>query len=282
MDSSASIPPKSRRRGKISKRLLIKLAVVLVLLGIIGWLGYKNRYKIYYWVYGEVAIDRSKYPIVGIDISSHNGEIDFYKVKNEGYNFVIIKASEGEEYLDQSFASNYNRARANDLKVGAYHFFRKGTNGTNQAKNFVEAVGWRKLDLPLVIDIEDEQNDNVADDIALKNLNAMIDNLQSRGFKVMIYTNGKGYKKYVQDRQQVNIDVWLCSFKDPDEIKHIPHQLQQYSHHGKVKGIDGDVDLNVFNGSEKQWEEWLLKAVPLESDTTTNKKEVINYEDSDK
>lgn len=273
---TSSTPKTKRRRGKVFKRVLIGLAVLLVLL--IGVLGYENRHIIYYWWHGEVVVDRSKYPIVGIDISSHNGDIDFYKVKNNDYSFVIIKASEGEDVIDSLFTTNYNRAKANNLKVGAYHYFRKNTDGINQAKNFVEAVGWRKLDLPLIIDVEDEINDNVGDDITLKNLNAMIDNLQSRGFKVMIYTNGNGYKRYVKDRQLINL--WLCSFKNPDEIKHIPHQIQQFSHHGRVDGINGDVDLDVFNGNEKQWVQWLANAAPLPSDTTTttNKKEDINHE----
>lgn len=276
-NSKTNSTPKTSRHSKVFKRVLIGLAVLFVLL--LGFLGYENRHTIYYWWHGEVVVDRSKYPIVGIDISSHNGDIDFYKVKNDDFSFVIIKASEGEDVLDSLFTTNYNRAKANGLKVGAYHYFRKNTDGINQAKNFVEAVGWRKLDLPLVIDVEDEINDNVSDDITMKNLNFMIDNLQSRGFKVMIYTNGNGYKKYVKDRPFVNVNLWLCSFKKPDDIAHIPHQLQQYSHHGRVDGINGDVDLDVFNGNEKQWEQWLSNAAPLPADTTTtDKKEDINYE----
>ena len=276
-NSKTNSTPKTSRHSKVFKRVLIGLAVLFVLL--LGFLGYENRHTIYYWWHGEVVVDRSKYPIVGIDISSHNGDIDFYKVKNDDFSFVIIKASEGEDVLDSLFTTNYNRAKANGLKVGAYHYFRKNTDGINQAKNFVEAVGWRKLDLPLVIDVEDEINDKVSDDITMKNLTFMIDNLQSRGFKVMIYTNGNGYKKYVKDRPFVNVNLWLCSFKKPDDIAHIPHQLQQYSHHGRVNGINGDVDLDVFNGNEKQWEQWLSNAAPLPADTTTtDKKEDINYE----
>ncbi|MBR5639707.1 MAG: glycoside hydrolase family 25 protein [Muribaculaceae bacterium] len=283
-NSTTSSTPKPLRRGKVIKRVLIGLAVLLVLL--LGLWAYQNRHAIYYWWHGEVVVDRSKYPIVGIDISSHNGDIDFYKVKNDGYSFVIIKASQGikeKKTRDENFSSNYDRAKANGLKVGAYHYFEMDKDGVSQAKNFIEAIGWRKLDLPLVIDIEDDNDSNkdIDIDITLKNLNAMIDNLQSRGFKVMIYTNGNGYKKYVKDRQLVNISLWLCSFKDPDEIKHIPHHLQQYSKHGRVQGINGDVDLDVFNGNEKEWEQWLNNAAPLPADTTsTNKTEDINYETS--
>jgi lysozyme len=281
MKSSKTSSTSKPRRGKGFKRVLLGLAVLLVLLG--AFLAYDNRHAIYYWWHGEVVVDRSKYPIVGIDISSHNGDIDFYKVKNDGYSFVIIKASEGMDYQDNSFTANYNRASANNMKIGAYHYFLMNSDGINQAKNFIEAVGWRKLDLPLVIDIEedDKLNKNVSEDIALKNLYAMIDNLQSRGYKVMIYTNGNGYKKFVKDRPLVDVSLWICSYKNPDNIKHIPNQLQQYSKKGRVDGIKGDVDLDVFNGNEKQWELWLSKAAPLPADTTTNQKEDINYEISE-
>ncbi|MBO4722553.1 MAG: hypothetical protein J5629_06440 [Muribaculaceae bacterium] len=281
-NSNTTSTSSTTRQGKVFKRVIIWLAVLLVLL--LGFWGYENRHDIYYWWHGEVVVDRSKYPIMGIDVSSHNGDIDFYKVKNDGYTFVIIKASQGikeKRQRDKNFSNNYDRAKANGLKVGAYHYFEMGEDGVNQAKNFVEAVGWRKLDLPLIIDVEedDETNKNISDDITMKNLNAMIDNLQSRGFKVMIYTNGNGYKKYVKDRLPINVNLWICSFKDPDEIKHIPNQLQQYSKKGRVDGISGDVDLDVFNGNEKQWERWLNNAAPLPADTTTtNKNDDINYE----
>ena len=272
--STTSSTTKSSRKGKIFKRVLVVLAVLLVLLGIASWLVYQNqeaRQAIYRWWYGDVVIDHSKYPIMGIDVSSHNGDIDFYKVMNDGYSFVIIKASEGLDHRDSLFATNYDRAKANGLKVGAYHFFRKKTDGLNQAKNFLEAVGWRKFDMPLIIDVEDWSNDDVDYEITQKHFDAMVDNLRSRGYQVMIYTNGNGYKKYVKDGQ-VNVNLWLCSFKNPDDIKEIPHQIQQYSHWGKVKGIAGDVDLNIFNGSKKEWEQWIKdninKQIP---DTIPNK-----------
>ena len=156
------------------------------------------------------------------------------------------------------------------VKLGAQGLelcvFRKDTDGLNQAKNFLETIGWRKLDLPLVVDVEDWSNaKNVEDERTQKNLDAMLDNLRSRGHKVMVYTNGDGYKKYIKDGQ-ININLWLCAFKQPDKLKHIPHQLQQYSHWGRVKGIWGDVDLNVFNGSQEQWDKWLQDLTPQQFD----------------
>ena len=267
MSTQAHTPEQRRqRRRKLLKTISMVLAALLVLLGCLMVWGYKNRVSIFHWIRGEIVVNRAEYPIVGIDVSSHNGEIDFDKVKADGYSFVIIKASEGLEHHDSRFATNYDNARKSGLKVGAYHFFRKDTDGLNQAKNFLETIGWRKLDLPLVVDVEDWSNaKNVEDERTQKNLDAMLDNLRSRGHKVMVYTNGDGYKKYIKDGQ-ININLWLCAFKQPDKLKHIPHQLQQYSHWGRVKGIWGDVDLNVFNGSQEQWDKWLQDLTPQQFD----------------
>lgn len=267
MSTQAHTPEQRRqRRRKLLKTISLVLAALLVLLGCLMVWGYKNRVSIFHWIRGEIVVNRAEYPIVGIDVSSHNGDIDFDKVKADGYSFVIIKASEGLEHHDSRFATNYDNARKSGLKVGAYHFFRKDTDGLNQAKNFLETIGWRKLDLPLVVDVEDWSNaKNVEDERTQKNLDAMLDNLRSRGHKVMVYTNGDGYKKYIKDGQ-ININLWLCAFKPPDKLKHIPHQLQQYSHWGRVKGIWGDVDLNVFNGSQEQWDKWLQDLTPQQFD----------------
>ena len=266
--TSTSTPQSSAHKRKIIKLVLAGLAVLLVATGAILYWAYKNRVDIQHWWRGEIVIDRNKYPIVGIDVSAHNGDIDFNKVRADGYSFVFIKASEGEDYQDSKFLKNYEKARRAGLKVGAYHFFRKKTDGLNQAKNFLEMVGWCKLDLPLVVDVEDWSNDDqIKDERTQKHLDAMLDNLKSRGYKVMIYTNGDGYKKYIKNGQ-ININLWLCSFKQPDKLRRIPHQMQQYSHWGRVRGIWGDVDLNVFNGSEQQWLKWLEDLSPLQTDTT--------------
>lgn len=255
-------PTKATGKRKVVKITLACLAILMVAMGVAAWWVYKNRVSISHWWRGEVVIDRSKYPIVGIDVSTHNGDIDFEKVKNDGYSFVIIKATEGVDHHDARFDQNYESARKAGLKVGAYHFFRKNTDGLNQAKNFIETIGWRKMDLPIVIDVEDWSNDkDVKDDRTQKHLDAMLDNLRSRGYKVMIYTNGDGYKKYVKDGH-VNVNLWICSFRNPESLRRMPHMIQQYSHWGRVKGIWGDVDLNVFNGSQQQWEKWLEELTP--------------------
>ena len=97
--------------------------------------------------------DPERYEVRGIDVSAHNGEIDFPIVRDDGYEFVLIKATEGATFKDRRFISNLRRAREAGLKVGAYHFFRFDTPGYMQGLNFLNSVKARALDLPLVIDV---------------------------------------------------------------------------------------------------------------------------------
>ncbi len=231
--------------------LLIGAASLVVLMGAyVVW-----RYVI---VPHSVNVDRYRYPVAGIDVSRHNGDIDFEQVRDDDYQFVFIKASEGKTYKDDAFERNYNRAREAGLKVGAYHFFRKNRTGREQADNLLGVIKGKTFDLPLVIDLEDDWGNGAATSrqTALERVLEMLNILNDKGYQVMIYTNLDGYEKYYKDMLGDH-DLWLCSFTSPDMLSHLPHRIQQFSHEGSVNGIDGDVDLNVFRGSKRDWDSYL-------------------------
>lgn len=232
--------------------LLLGAAALVVLLGAhLVW-----RYVLPH----SVNVDRYRYPIAGIDVSNHNGTIDFDKVRDDNYQFVFIKASEGKTYRDASFEKNYRAAHEAGLKVGAYHFFRKNRTGREQADNLLRVVQGNQLDLPLVIDLEDDWGNGaaVSRETTVERVLEMIGILRDKGYTVMIYSNLDGYQKYYKDLL-MDCDLWLCSFTSPDLLPHLPHVIQQYSHEGDVKGVKGDVDLNVYRGSKQEWQEFLDK-----------------------
>ena len=206
----------------------------------------------------SVAVDRFRYPVAGIDVSNHNGIIDYRQVADDDYQFVFIKASEGKTHKDAAFNRNYRDAREAGLKVGAYHFFRKNRTGKEQADNFLAAVKGKKLDLPLVIDLEDDWGNGATTSrqTAINRVIEMMNILNDKGYQVMIYTNFNGYEKYYKN-MLADCDLWLCSFTSPDFLPDMPHCIQQYSHEGTVQGVNGDVDLNVFRGSKREWENYL-------------------------
>lgn len=196
-------------------------------------------------------IDTDRYPVKGIDISSHNGMMNLDAAARDGIRFAFIKASEGVSFRDPNFALNYLKAQHAGLKIGAYHFFRFDCGGIEQANNFLNIVARRHLDLGLVIDIEDHGNvTGIPTDTILDRLDRMVEYLQLKGHRVMFYTNRDGYEKYLMERFPGS-PLWICHFSQtPFDAD---WSFWQYDHHGAVKGIKGDVDLNVFIGSEDDW-----------------------------
>ena len=242
--------PVPTRPDYIKWLLLLGAAALVVLIG---------AYVVWHFILPHsVNVDRYRYPVAGIDVSKHNGDIDFEQVSDDDYQFVFIKASEGKTYKDDAFERNYEQAREAGLKVGAYHFFRKNRTAREQADNLLAAIRGKHLDLPLVIDLEDDWGNGatVSRQTAIDRVMELIDILAGKGYRVMIYTNLDGYEKYYKDLLGDH-DLWLCSFTSPDLLPHLPHVIQQFSHEGTVSGIDGNVDLNVWRGSEKEWQRYL-------------------------
>ncbi len=201
-------------------------------------------------------IDKSRYPILGIDISAHNGVVNFEKVASDSVDFVIIKATEGATFKDKNFHDNYRRASKAGLKVGAYHFFRFDSPGHMQALNLLHSIRGRHLDLPLAIDVEDWTNPaDMPTEQVLNQLREMTEYLENHGYPLIIYTNKKGFARYF-DRSATGSPLWLCTFSEP--AASYPWTLWQHTHRGRVDGINGMVDLNTFNGSRTEWEAWLM------------------------
>ena len=90
----------------------------------------------------------------------------------------------------------------------------------------------------------------------LQRVMEMVKCLKDNGYRVMIYTNLDGYGKYYKNILG-DCDLWLCSFNSPDLMQHTGQRMQQYSHEGRVAGVDGDVDLNVFVGDKSEWQRYL-------------------------
>lgn len=204
-------------------------------------------------------IDEKKYPVKGIDISSHNGNVDFKSVKKSGIDFVFIKATEGADFKDKNFSQNYSNARVEGLKIGVYHFFKFDKDGVLQANNLLNTLAFRKPELGIVVDVEREGNDtSIPLDSINERLATMVDYLNLKGHRVMFYTNKDGYHDYLAETFP-GYPLWICSFSNNPFYGE--WTFWQHNHHGKVNGIKGDVDLNVFCGSKKEWHNFLKGAL---------------------
>ena len=209
-------------------------------------------------------VDPVRYPVRGIDVSAHNDMMNLDAAARSGIEFIFIKASEGATFRDENFRINFIKARHAGLKTGAYHFFRFDVDGVSQAVNFLQTVGHRKLELGLAIDVEKHGNPPGVppDSIALR-LTQMVDYLNLMGHRVTFYTNRDGYFDYLA-KTFPGSSLWICAFsKTPINAE---WTFWQYDHHGKVPGIKGDVDLNVFCGDRDEWSNYLAGSLwPYES-----------------
>lgn len=195
----------------------------------------------------SVEVDRLEYPYCGIDLSAHNGDVDFRRAARHGVDFAILKATEGASWRDSTFERNYSRAIDAGMRVGAYHFFRFDVEGWRQSVNLLGALGDRHLDLPVAIDVEEWGNpsDRTTEEI-VANLRSLVELLRQNGREPMIYTNKNGYYRFVRGRFD-DVALWICSFSTPPLADAGRWTLWQHSHVGRIPGVRGPVDLSTFN-----------------------------------
>lgn len=212
------------------------------------------------WAYHQFIstppyVDPERYPVRGIDVSAHNGTIDFKKVSEAGMEFVFIKATEGGDFKDKNFRVNYDHAKQAGLKTGIYHFFRFDRDGVEQAINLMKVVGKRQPELGLVIDVEKTGNpDSIPPETINRRLTEMVDYLNLLGHRVMFYTNKDGYYDYLADTFP-GYPLWICGFNETPI--NAEWTFWQFNHRGKIDGIVGNVDLNAFCGNHQEWERFL-------------------------
>ncbi len=200
-------------------------------------------------------ISFSKHPVQGLDVSRHQGEIDWAKVSISKFTFVFIKATEGGDLVDKKFAYNFNQAQQHGLIVGAYHFFSFKRTGKEQAKNFISTVPNIPGMLPPVIDLEymGRSNEKDSKENLHRELDIYIDEIEKAyNVKPIIYTNYRFYRRYLEGHY-IEYAIWICDYyKLPQLPDGRPWLFWQYSDRGKVAGIRGFVDFNVFNGEKEE------------------------------
>jgi GH25 family lysozyme M1 (1,4-beta-N-acetylmuramidase)/uncharacterized protein YjdB len=188
----------------------------------------------------------------GIDVSRHNGTIDWNAVKASGVDFVIIRcgyrgSSTGALIEDQNFKTNIKGATAAGLKVGVYVF--------SQAINEVEAVKEASLAVSLVkgynltypIFIDTESSGGRADQIDKATrtavVNAFCQTVIAGGYKAGVYASKSWYEDNLNVSALGNYKIWLAQYAAAPTYKS-KYDMWQYSSKGKISGINGNVDLN--------------------------------------
>ena len=193
-----------------------------------------------------------KYNTHGIDISHHNGRIDWEEVmskdlENPRVKFCFLKATEGTDLIDEEFSTHWSDLSKHQVKRGAYHFFNPSTDPRLQALNFILNVKLNKGDFAPVLDWETLGPVSHRKDL-VQNVQIWLDIIEKHyGIKPIIYTNKPIYQKYIKEFFP-NYPLWISHYNVPElegyEMDNI--FFWQYSMEGKLPGIASDVDFNVF------------------------------------
>ncbi len=202
------------------------------------------------------------YEVYGIDVSHHQGKINWERLKEEDspqapISFAYIKATEGCNHKDKRFTANWAEAKQNGFIRGAYHYFTETSSGDEQAAMFIRNVKLECGDLPPMVDIEVQPKDK---DTFITELKKFILRLEEHyGVKPIIYSYTKFHNRYLDEPFFNGYDMWIAHYyvSNPDISR--DWKLWQFSDIGRMPGIKEKTDINVLNGGTEALQKLLIK-----------------------
>ena len=182
----------------------------------------------------------------GIDVSTHNGYIDWNKVKASGQaDFAILRCGFGKEHprqIDIRFERNYAECTRLEIPVGVYHYSYAATpkDAEKEAEFCLKLIKGKRLQMPIWYDIEEKTHvqRGCCDDIA----SAFCNMLEAAGCFVGVYTFDSFARTNLTDKTKKRYAMWIARIGS--EPKYSDYGIHQYSWKGKIPGISGDVDMN--------------------------------------
>lgn len=207
----------------------------------------------------RVAVPGSQNEVDGIDVSHHQGDINWVEVKKSvpDLAFIYVKCSEGKDYVDPAFKKNAEGAAKNGFRVGAYHYFRMTSSAHDQFKNYCKQMDAVPVTLRPMVDVEkDDKKPRKELQDSLKMLLNLLE--EAYGVKPVIYGTNRSYNEFCAPEFN-DYPMYIGRYGDNKPVVKGPshYTVWQYSEKGKIKGIPKDVDLCRFH-PEKGIEDLLI------------------------
>ncbi len=205
------------------------------------------------------------FSVHGIDLSRYQGDVDWGAARQGGVAFAYIKATEGGDYLDPMFLENWYGAKEAGVPRGAYHFYYFCRPVEEQIDWFIANVPVDPTALPPVLDMEWNAYSKTCQKRpprakVLKDMNRFLDAVEKHyGKKPVIYSSVDFHRDRLVGALK-DADFWLRSVASHPDHKYTKREdwvFWQYTATGRVPGVKGNVDRNVFFGTKSQWRKWL-------------------------
>jgi GH25 family lysozyme M1 (1,4-beta-N-acetylmuramidase) len=189
--------------------------------------------------------------IKGIDVSKHQGTIDWDKVKNSGISVAILRCGYGSDIAsqdDSQFERNYNEAKRVGIKVGVY-LYSYATNTSmakSEAEHVIRLLNGKSLDYPVYYDLEDAGTTGKCSALVIGDMATVFcDKIKAAGYKVGIYANKYWFTNILTDSRFEQWDKWVAQYYSECTYQG-KYVGWQYSSSGSVNGITGNVDMDEF------------------------------------
>lgn len=200
----------------------------------------------------------AEFPVQGVDVSHHQGVVNWPNLKGPTVRFAYIKATEGADFQDSNFASNWVGAQSVGIRPGAYHYFTLCKPGVAQARNFLASMAAvHGPSLPPAVDLEFGGNCAARPSKAAfaAELKSFVDAVRAgTGCPVVLYLTPDFHASYLEG-EAIDEALWV---RDIYLRPHLPGRgnwtIWQYANRGRLPGVDNFIDLNVFRGSVADFE----------------------------
>ena len=195
----------------------------------------------------------------GIDISYHNGEIDFSKLKSQ-VNFIIMRSGYGTKTINSKevkFDIYYEEAKKQNIPVGTYWYCYAETpaEALEEAKTFLNKVKGKKFEYPVFYDVEEQNILKTGKENVSNIMRAFLEEVEKNGYLVGIYCSAYYLKNLVDDNIKNKYEIWVAQWgQNIDKPKYDGKwDIWQYTSDGHIDGIQSQrVDLDFSN---KNYEE---------------------------
>lgn len=206
---------------------------------------------------GEYLTCTAAPTVLGIDVSQHQGQIDWQAVKDAGIQFVIIRVggrgygAAGVLYTDDLAQSYYEGAKAAGLQVGAYFFSQAISveEALEEAQLTLQQIETWEMDFPVVYDWERQEGTartaHTDPRTVTDCMKAFCEAIKDAGYRPMVYFNPDHSEALFYIEEVTQYDFWLAFYTDwmtyPYKV-----DMWQYTHRGSVPGIEGNADINLY------------------------------------
>lgn len=267
-----------RRREKYRRNTSIQVSIVLIVFSLLvmtmvyrenqkklrtpvisNLVEHDYDYSNLYSENGFILYEDDTYTSVpGIDVSSHQGTIDWKKVKEAGVQFAYIRCGyrgyeTGQINRDEMFDYNISQAIANGIQVGVY-FFSQAVNqkeAEEEAEFTLSCMKKYDIDLPVVYDFEKPggifaRTYYQSKDVTTENAALFCHMMQRKGYEAMIYNSTNLFERLYNMEYIQEFGTWVAHYNTPYPTYPYTYQIWQYSDAGNIDGIEKAVDLDLM------------------------------------